>query len=59
MLGNQMSKNRISKPEITIVVPCYNVENSVQRCLKSIADQTYTNYEVIVVNDGSTDQTPQ
>lgn len=42
-------------PLVTVVVPVYNVENYVEKCLKSIMKQTYTNLEIIVVNDGSTD----
>lgn len=40
---------------ITIVVPIFNVEKYLQRCLKSIQAQTYTDFEVILVDDGSTD----
>ena len=41
--------------KITVVVPVYNVENYLRKCLDSIIAQTYKNIEVIVVNDGSTD----
>lgn len=41
---------------ISIVVPIYNVESFLQDCLDSIVLQTYKNYEVILVNDGSNDQ---
>lgn len=40
---------------ITIIVPVYNTEKYVERCLKSIVLQTYKNLEIIVVNDGSLD----
>lgn len=40
---------------ISIIVPVYNVENYVLKCLESISMQTYTNIEVILVDDGSTD----
>ena len=40
---------------LTIVVPIFNVEEYLQRCLKSIQSQTYTDFEVIMVDDGSTD----
>lgn len=42
---------------ITVVVPCYNGEKWIRRCLKSILDQIYTDFEIIVINDGSTDHT--
>ena len=41
--------------KITVIVPVYNVENYLNKCLDSIITQTYTNIEIIVVNDGSTD----
>ena len=43
------------KPLISIVVPVYNVEEYVSKCIRSILQQTFKNYELIVVNDGSTD----
>lgn len=41
--------------KFSIIVPVYNVEKYIDKCLKSIKDQTYSNYEVIIVNDGSPD----
>ena len=43
------------KPKISVVVPVYNVEAYVEKCLASLAAQTYPNMEVIVVDDASTD----
>ncbi len=43
-------------PLITVVVPCYNGERFVDRCLTSIARQTYSPLEVLLIDDGSTDQ---
>lgn len=42
---------------ITIIVPVYNGEKFISRCLDSLIYQTYSNFEVLVVNDGSTDST--
>lgn len=44
--------------KISIVVPVYNVENELKRCVQSLMEQTYKNLEVILVNDGSKDQSP-
>ena len=41
--------------KITVIVPVYNVENYLNKCLDSILKQTYQNLEIMVVNDGSTD----
>ncbi|NCB34327.1 MAG: glycosyltransferase, partial [Erysipelotrichia bacterium] len=43
------------KPEISVIVPVYNVENWLEECLNSIAAQTFSGYQVLLVNDGSTD----
>ncbi|MDY0277739.1 MAG: glycosyltransferase [Acholeplasma sp.] len=42
-------------PQVSIVIPVFNMGKYVQRCLQSISTQTYTNLEVIIVDDGSTD----
>jgi len=41
--------------KFSIIIPVYNVEKYIDRCLKSIANQSYKNYEVIIVNDGTKD----
>lgn len=43
-------------PDISIIIPVYNVEKYLPRCLQSILDQVFKNFEVILVDDGSTDQ---
>ena len=43
-------------PIISVIIPVYNVENFLYDCLKSVISQTYTNLEIILVNDGSTDK---
>lgn len=41
--------------KFSVIVPCYNAEGPIRTCLNSILAQTYENFEVIVINDGSTD----
>lgn len=43
------------QPEITVIIPCYNSYKHMQRCLESLERQQYKNFEVIVVDDCSTD----
>jgi len=46
----------MNNEKITVVVPIYNAEHFLEKCLKSIVEQTYQNLEIILVNDGSTDK---
>ena len=47
----------MSKPKLSIIVPCYKVEEYLPRCLDSLMNQTLKDIEVICINDGSTDGT--
>ena len=47
------------KPLISVIVPVYNVEDYLDRCVESIVNQTYKNLEIILVDDGSVDNCPQ
>lgn len=44
---------------ISIIVPVYNVEHYIDKCVESIVNQTYKNLDIILVDDGSTDSSPQ
>ena len=41
--------------KISLIIPVYNSEKFLRKLLNSILDQTYNNYEIVIVNDGSTD----
>ena len=46
-------------PKVSIIVPVYNVENYIEKCLDSLINQTLENIEIILVNDGSTDNSKE
>lgn len=46
-------------PEISVIIPAYNVERYIVRCLNSLQAQTLQDWEAVCVDDGSTDRTPQ
>lgn len=50
-----MMRQRERTPLISVIVPVYNVETYLDKCISSITGQTYDNLEIILVNDGSTD----
>ena len=47
------------KPLVSVIIPVYNGEQHIERCLRSLIGQTYENIEIIVLNDGSCDHTMQ
>ena len=51
--------NKLHDPRVTIIVPVYNCENYIQRCLESLVKQSYEYLNIIIVNDGSTDNSPE
>lgn len=46
-------------PKVSVIIPVYNVEKYVERCLNSVVNQTLEDMEIIIVNDGSTDSSKQ
>lgn len=47
------------QPLISVIVPVYNVEKYLKKCVNSITSQTYENLEILLVDDGSTDLSGQ
>lgn len=50
-----MDDNKVRQPQLSIIVPVYNVMRFLRECLDSIASQTFADWEAILVDDGSTD----
>jgi len=46
-----------NQPLLTVIVPCYNVDKYVDKCISSIVNQTYSNLDILLIDDGSTDTT--
>lgn len=51
-------ENSLCYPTVGIIVPIYNTEEYVERCLKSILNNTYSNIKVFCIDDGSKDDSP-
>ncbi|MBF0217700.1 MAG: glycosyltransferase family 2 protein [Candidatus Omnitrophica bacterium] len=47
----------MNTPEISVIMSAYNSENTVEESLRSILDQTFSGFELILIDDGSTDRT--
>lgn len=45
--------------KFSIIIPAYNAEKTVEKCIKSVKEQTYSNWEVILIDDGSSDKTAE
>lgn len=61
-VGDERSRTEfynMNTPLLSVIIPIYNTAPYLDQCLTSVATQTYTNIEVIMVNDGSTDTSPE
>lgn len=46
----------MNNPKVSVIVPVYNVEKLLQRCIDSILAQTFTDFELLLIDDGSKDK---
>ena len=49
----------MKKPLISVIVPAYNVEKFVEKCIDSILLQSFKDFEVLLIDDGAKDSTPE
>ena len=47
------------QPKVSVIVPAYNCEKYIGKCIESICNQTYSNIEILIINDGSKDNTAE
>ncbi|WP_461486177.1 glycosyltransferase family 2 protein, partial [Pedobacter sp.] len=47
----------IKMPEVSVFIAAFNAENYIEEAINSLLEQTFTDFEIIIVNDGSTDRT--
>ena len=52
-----MNSNFKILPKVSIIIPAYNCQNTIKKAISSLVNQTYDNLEILVINDGSTDNT--
>lgn len=59
MVFKDLHENDLNMPKVSVIVPAYNVEEYIKKCLDTLVNQTLQDIEIIVINDGSTDKTPE
>ena len=52
-------KSRLSTPKVSVIIPTYNRASVIQRAVDSVYHQSFNNWELLLVDDGSTDQTKE
>ncbi len=56
---DELMKNRSRSPEISVILPVYNVGEYLDVCMESLEEQTFRDFEILLINDGSTDDSPE
>lgn len=59
LVQEQPTKLQVSGPLLSVIIPSYNVEEYLEQCVESVFAQTYKNLEIIIVDDGAKDSTPE
>jgi len=57
--GKKYNQEKKTPPTVSVIIPCYNEEKYLQECLDSIYTQMFSDFEIILIDDGSTDRTEQ
>ena len=57
--NNRKVKKNSDTPLVSILSPCFNEEFTIENSVKGLLKQTYTNFEIVIINDGSTDRTKE
>jgi glycosyltransferase involved in cell wall biosynthesis len=52
-------RRKMSSPRVSVILPCWNASRHLARALASLAGQTFSDFEIVAVDDGSTDETPR
>ena len=45
----------MSNPTVSVIIPVYNAQEGIKQCMDSLLNQSFTDFEIILLNDGSTD----